>query len=87
MRPSAISADVLFEAFRNSSLRWQWVAGLGASERRFDEMAVRSARSDAHMVGYLNYITPTVCRCWASVKSRTLPTPPRRIACAALRES
>ena len=36
MRPSAISADVLFEAFRNSSLRWQWVAGLGASERRFD---------------------------------------------------
>lgn len=58
MRPSAISADVLFEAFRNSSLRWQWVAGLGASERRFDEMAVRSARSGADLVGYLNYIHP-----------------------------
>ena len=58
MRPSAISADVLFEAFRNSSLRWQWVAGIGASERRFDEMAVRSARSGADLVGYLNYIHP-----------------------------
>ena len=58
MRPSAISADVLFEAFRNSSLRWQWIAGLGASERRFDEMAVRSARSGADLVGYLNYIHP-----------------------------
>src|SRR5574344_2997251 len=58
MRPSAISADVLFEAFRNSSLRWQWIAGIGASERRFDEMAVRSARSGADLVGYLNYIHP-----------------------------
>ena len=58
MRPSAINADVLFEAFRNSSLRWQWIAGLGASERRFDEMAVRSARSGADLVGYLNYIHP-----------------------------
>ena len=57
MRPSAISADVLFEEFR-SSLRWEWVAGLGASERRFDEMAVRSARSGADLVGYLNYIHP-----------------------------
>ena len=57
MRPNAISADLLFQAFR-TSLRWEWVAGLGASERRFDEMAVRSARSGADLVGYLNYIHP-----------------------------
>ena len=53
MKPNAISADVLFEAFR-SYLRWEWVAGLGASERRFDEVAVRAARSGADLVGYLN---------------------------------
>ena len=58
MRPSAINADVLFEAFRSYSLRWQWIAGIGASERRFDEIAVRSARSGADLVGYLNYIHP-----------------------------
>ncbi len=57
MKPNAISADVLFEAFR-SYLRWEWVAGLGASERRFDEVAVRAARSGADLVGYLNYIHP-----------------------------
>jgi HPr kinase/phosphorylase len=57
MRPSVISADVLFEAFR-SQLHWQWVAGLGASERHFDEVAVRAARSGADLVGYLNYIHP-----------------------------
>ena len=57
MKPTAISADVLFEAFR-SQLRWQWLAGLGASERRFDEVAVRAARSGADLVGYLNYIHP-----------------------------
>ena len=57
MRPSVISADVLFEAFR-SRLRWEWIAGLGASERHFDEVAVRSARSGADLVGYLNYIHP-----------------------------
>jgi hypothetical protein len=32
VKPTAISADVLFEAFRGQ-LRWQWLAGLGASER------------------------------------------------------
>ena len=58
MRPSAINADVLFEAFRSYSLRWQWIAGLGAAERRFDEVVVRSARSGADLVGYLNYIHP-----------------------------
>ena len=57
MKPTAISADVLFEAFRGY-LRWEWVAGSGASERRFDEVAVRAARSGADLVGYLNYIHP-----------------------------
>ena len=57
MKPNAVSADVLFESFR-STLHWQWIAGLGASERRFDEVAVRSARSGANLVGYLNYIHP-----------------------------
>lgn len=31
-------------------------AGLDASERRFDDLAVRSARSGADLVGHLNYI-------------------------------
>ena len=57
MKPTVVSADALFEDHR-SSLRWQWVAGLGASERRFDEVAVRAARSGADLVGYLNYIHP-----------------------------
>lgn len=42
MKPTVVSADVLFEEFRGL-LKWQWVAGLGASERRFDEIAVRAA--------------------------------------------
>jgi HPr kinase/phosphorylase len=57
MKPSVISADVLFEDHR-AQLKWQWLAGLGASERRFDEVAVREARSGADLVGYLNYIHP-----------------------------
>lgn len=57
MKPTVISADVLFEAFR-VSLRWEWVAGLGASERRFNEFAVTAARSGADLVGHLNYIHP-----------------------------
>jgi HPr kinase/phosphorylase len=57
MRHKAINANRLFEAFRDT-LRWEWLAGLGASERRFDEVAVRSARSGADLVGYLNYIHP-----------------------------
>ena len=57
MKPNVVSADVLFEIFRGT-LHWQWVAGLGASERRFDDVAVRSARSGADLVGYLNYIHP-----------------------------
>jgi HPr kinase/phosphorylase len=57
LKPTAVSADVLFEEFRNR-LKWEWLAGLGASERRFDEVAVRAARSGADLVGYLNYIHP-----------------------------
>ena len=57
MKPTVVSADVLFEDFREK-LKWEWVAGLGASERRFDEVAVRAARSGADLVGYLNYIHP-----------------------------
>ncbi|WP_416547309.1 HPr(Ser) kinase/phosphatase [Limnohabitans sp. DCL3] len=57
MKPTVICADLLFEDHRQN-LKWQWVAGLGASERRFDEVAVREARSGADLVGYLNYIHP-----------------------------
>lgn len=57
MKPTAVSADALFEDHR-ATLRWEWVAGLGASERRFDEVAVRAASSGADLVGYLNYIHP-----------------------------
>ena len=57
MKPTVISADVLFEEFRQR-LRWSWVAGLEASERVFNEVAVRAARSGADLVGYLNYIHP-----------------------------
>ena len=57
MKPTVVSADVLFEDHR-TALKWHWVAGLGASERRFDEVAVRAARSGADLVGYLNYIHP-----------------------------
>ncbi|MHB8951002.1 MAG: HPr(Ser) kinase/phosphatase, partial [Rhodoferax sp.] len=57
MKPNVVSADVLFEEFRNT-LKWEWLAGLGASERRFDEVAVRVARSGADLVGHLNYIHP-----------------------------
>ena len=57
MKANVVSADALFEEFR-SLLRWQWIAGQGASERRFEELAVVSARSSADLVGYLNYIHP-----------------------------
>ena len=58
MKPTAvISADALFEEFR-TRLQWKWLAGLEASERRFDETAVREASSGADLVGYLNYIHP-----------------------------
>ncbi len=57
MKPTSISAEALFEAHREL-LRWAWVAGHAHPERRFDEAAVRDARSAADLVGYLNYIHP-----------------------------
>jgi len=51
LKPTAVSADILFEDFRDK-LDWQWIAGQGASERHFDEVAVRMARSGADLVGY-----------------------------------
>ncbi|MDR0480171.1 MAG: HPr(Ser) kinase/phosphatase [Burkholderiaceae bacterium] len=57
MKHSIISADALFEAHR-PRLRWAWIAGQSASDRRFDPQTVRQARSAADLVGYLNYIHP-----------------------------
>jgi HPr kinase/phosphorylase len=57
MKPTSISAEALFEAHREA-LRWEWVAGHAHPERRFDDAAVRDARSSADLVGYLNYIHP-----------------------------
>jgi HPr kinase/phosphorylase len=39
-------------------MHWDWIAGHAHPERRFDENAVRDARSPADLVGYLNYIHP-----------------------------
>jgi HPr kinase/phosphorylase len=57
MKPTSISAEALFEAHRET-LHWEWVAGHAHPERRFDDTAVRDARSSADLVGYLNYIHP-----------------------------
>ena len=57
MKPTVVSADVLFEDFRGS-LSWEWVAGLGASERRSTRSSISRAQSAADLVGYLNYIHP-----------------------------
>ena len=57
MKPSSISAEAFFEAQRKT-LHWEWVAGHAHPERRFDDAAVRAARSAADLVGYLNYIHP-----------------------------
>jgi HPr kinase/phosphorylase len=57
MKPTSISAEALFEEHRNA-LHWEWVAGHAHPERRFDEAAVREARSAADLIGYLNYIHP-----------------------------
>src|SRR6187401_981871 len=57
MKPTSISAEALFEEHREA-LHWEWVAGHAHPERRFDEAAVRDARSPADLIGYLNYIHP-----------------------------
>jgi HPr kinase/phosphorylase len=57
MKPRVISAEALFEEHQ-PALRWEWVAGHAHPERRFDEAAVREARSAADLIGYLNYIHP-----------------------------
>ena len=57
MKPTAISAEALFEEHRQA-LHWEWIAGHAHPERRFDEAAIRDARSPADLVGYLNYIHP-----------------------------
>lgn len=57
MKPTAISADILFEDHRQR-LKWSWVSGLNAGERVFNAVAVRKARSSSDLIGYLNYIHP-----------------------------
>jgi len=57
MKPTSISAEALFEEHR-AALHWEWVAGHAHPERRFDDAAVRDARSAADLIGYLNYIHP-----------------------------
>ncbi|MEO5733450.1 MAG: HPr(Ser) kinase/phosphatase [Rubrivivax sp.] len=57
MKPTSISAEALFEAHRQA-MHWEWIAGHAHPERRFDDDAVRDARSAADLVGYLNYIHP-----------------------------
>jgi HPr kinase/phosphorylase len=57
LKPISISAEALFEEHQ-PALHWEWIAGHAHPERRFDDAAVRDARSAADLVGYLNYIHP-----------------------------
>ncbi|WP_396267308.1 HPr(Ser) kinase/phosphatase [Ideonella sp.] len=57
MKAISISAEALFEEHQ-STLHWEWIAGHAHPERRFDDAAIREARSAADLVGYLNYIHP-----------------------------
>ena len=45
MKPTVVSADALFEEFR-IHLKWEWVAGLGASERDIVKDAQREKLAD-----------------------------------------
>ena len=57
MKHSAISVDILFQAFRDT-LSWQWAAARSATNRQFNEAAVQQAGSGSDLVGYLNTIQP-----------------------------
>ena len=57
MKPSGISAEVLFQDHLKK-FNWKWVAGQSVPERVFNEVAVRKARASADLIGYLNYIHP-----------------------------
>ena len=57
MKPSGISAEVLFQDHLKK-FNWTWVAGQSVPERVFNEVAVRKARASADLIGYLNYIHP-----------------------------
>ena len=53
MKPTSISAEALFEAHREA-MRWEWIAGHAHPERRFDDAAVRDARSAADLVNQMD---------------------------------
>jgi len=57
MKPTVVSADVLFDEFRVCSSGSGWPASRLPSAASI-EVAVRAARSGADWVGYLNYIHP-----------------------------
>ena len=71
MKPTVVSADALFEEHRGS-LRWEWVAGLGASERRFDAGVGAAAPSRPPTWSATSTTSiPTACRSWARARSPT----------------
>ena len=57
MQFADVTIDMLFEAHR-SMLRWQWLAGQSAAERKFAPQAIERAKSSADLAGYLNFIHP-----------------------------
>lgn len=57
MQPSPITAQAIFQAHQ-SKFNWLWVAGQSATDRQFQEQAVRTAGSGSDLVDYLNYIHP-----------------------------
>ena len=57
MKPTVVSAQVLFEDFEEK-LSWKWLAGQEALDRHFDKEVIQDAHSGADLVGYLNYVHP-----------------------------